>query len=182
MKFGTLPLDEAEGAFLAHSVRAGDLVLKKGRILDAQDVARLRTEGVETVTAARLSPEDVAEDDAAARIAAAVRGAEVESRAPFTGRVNLFADASGLLLLDRERIDQLNRIDEAVTIATLPPHADARAGQMVATVKIIPFAVGKDTLQQVLAVAGGAANGLVRIAPYRALQVHLIQTQLASVK
>ena len=74
MKFGVMPLEEAEGAFLAHSVRAEDVVLKKGRVLDAGDIDRLRKAGVLHVTAARLSPDDVTEDDAAARIAAAAMG------------------------------------------------------------------------------------------------------------
>ncbi|MGI9509107.1 MAG: 4-diphosphocytidyl-2C-methyl-D-erythritol kinase, partial [Geminicoccaceae bacterium] len=91
MKFGVLPLDEAEGAFLAHSIRAGDLVLKKGRVLDGEDVARLRAAGIEEVIAASLGPDDVAEDVAATEIAAAVLGDHVETREAFTGRVNMFA-------------------------------------------------------------------------------------------
>ena len=182
MKFGLMPLAEAEGAFLAHSVRAGDLVLKKGRLLDAEDVERLRIAGISSVTAARLAPDDVAEDDAAARIAAAAMGGSIEARAPFTGRVNLFAAKPGLLLLDEEKIDGLNRIDEAITIATLPPFSDVHEGQMAATVKIIPFAVERARLDRALALAEDAENGLVRLAPYRALDVQLIQTRLASVK
>ena len=182
MKFGPLSLDEAEGAFLAHSVRAGELTLKKGRVLSAGDIDQLRAEGIETVVAARLAADDIAEDDAAERIAAAVQGADVEVRAPFTGRVNLFVAASGLLVLDRDRIDRLNRIDEAITMATLPPFADVQAGQMVATVKIIPFAVSEEKLAKAVAIASEAEAGLVRLAPYRALDVHLIQTRLPSVK
>ena len=182
MKFGALSLDRAEGAFLAHSVRAGDLVLKKGRVLDSEDIARLRASGIEGVIAARLGPDDVAEDAAAARIAAAILGDHVETRAPFTGRVNLFAAKAGLLQLDRQRIDRLNHIDEAITIATLPPFAAVRAGQMVATVKIIPFAVSEAKLSEALDLAGNAEDRLVRMAPYRALDVHLIQTRLQSVK
>ncbi len=182
MRFGTLPLDEAEGAFLAHSLRTGGLVFKKGRVLDAGDIEALRREGVSEVIAAKLEPGDMAEDAAAARIAAAVSGGEIEARAPFTGRVNLFASNSGLLLLDRARIDRLNRIDEAITIATLPPFADVQAGQMVATVKIIPFAVDDHRLQQVLTLADDGDDSLISIRTYRPLSVHLIQTELPSVK
>ncbi len=182
MKFDWLPIDEAEGAFLAHSVRAGDLFLKKGRVLGAGDVAGLRERGVAHVTAARLEPGDIPEDEAAARIAAAVASTSVEARAPFTGRVNLFAPASGLLILDRERIDHLNRIDEAITVATLPPFADVREGQMVATVKVIPFAVDDLCLNRAVSLASEAEDGLVGLQPYRALDVQLIQTELSSVK
>ena len=182
MRFGPLPLAEAEGAFLVHSLRTGTLVFKKGRVLDAGDIDALRDVGVSEVIAAKLDPLDIAEDEAAARIAAAVAGTEIEARAPFTGRVNLFAAGPGLLLLDRERIDRMNLIDEAITMATLPPFADVQAGQMVATVKIIPFAVDERQLQEVLAVADDGEAGLMSVWPYRPLSVHLIQTELPSVK
>ncbi|MGI9488179.1 MAG: NTP transferase domain-containing protein [Geminicoccaceae bacterium] len=182
MKFGVVSLDEAEGAFLAHSIRAGGVVLKKGRVLDCSDIDRLRAAGVLTVTAARLALDDIAEDDAATRIAASVRGSHIDARAPFTGRVNLFARSAGLLLLDPEKIDGLNRIDEAITIATLPPFSDVHSGQMVATVKIIPFAVDKAKLERALEQADDAENGLVSLAPYQPLDVQLIQTRLPGVK
>ncbi|MDW8443261.1 MAG: hypothetical protein RML45_02285 [Acetobacteraceae bacterium] len=47
----------------------------------------------------------------------------------------------GLFRVDRARVDALNAIDEAITLATLPDDTAVEAGEMVATVKIIPFAV-----------------------------------------
>ncbi len=182
MKFGIMPLGEAEGAFLAHSVSAGNLTLKKGRVLSADDIERLRAAGISSVTAAHLAPDDVAEDDAATRIATAVRGEGMEARTPFTGRVNLFAAKAGLLLLEREKVDELNRVDEAITIATLPPFSNVGEGQMVATVKIIPFAVSQVELDRALDLADEAKNGLMRLAPYQPLDVQLIQTRLPGVK
>lgn len=182
MKFGEMALDEAMGAFLAHSIRAGDLLFKKGRVLDAGDIDRLRKNGIETVMAARLSSGDVAEDEAAARIAASVQGRHIVARAPFTGRVNLFAERAGVVLLQGDGINRLNHIDEAITIATVPPYTAVHAGQMVATVKIIPFSVGEAKLKQALSLAGQADEGLISLADYQPLGVQLIQTQLPSVK
>ena len=59
----------------------------------------------------------------------------------FTGRANLFAEAPGVLVVDRAAVDRLNRVDEAITFATLPAFKPVVAGEMIATVKIIPFAV-----------------------------------------
>lgn len=182
MKFGRLPLTEAKGAFLAHSLRTDGFVFKKGRVLDANDIEALLKQGIGEVIVAKLDPGDIAEDDAAARIATAVSGGGIEARAPFTGRVNLFAVKPGLLLVDQARIDRLNRVDEAITIATLPAFADVQAGQMVATVKIIPFAVSERRLQQVLAVANDGEACLISVQPYRPISVHLIQTELPGVK
>jgi molybdenum cofactor cytidylyltransferase len=181
MKFGIVAVDQAEGTLLAHSVRSGDLIYKKGRLLSAADVESLRLAGVETVMAARLEPDDIAEDEAATRIARAAAGEHVELQDAFTGRVNLVAGCSGLLILDQDRLDRLNRIDEAITIATLPAMATVHAGQMAATVKIIPFAVRQDRLVKALSIAG-EASALVRIAPYRQMGAILIQTRLPGVK
>ena len=70
MRFGEIPLGEAVGAILAHSVRLGAAALKKGRVLSAADVAALAAAGIGQVVAARLDPGDIREDEAAGRIAA----------------------------------------------------------------------------------------------------------------
>jgi molybdenum cofactor cytidylyltransferase len=140
MRFGETPLSEAEGAILGHSFRAGKLVFKKGRVLNAEDVAALRSAGRDSVVAARLEPGDIGEDEAARRIAAAVAGPGATASAPFTGRCNLFAETDGLLVVDQERIDRINLVDEAVTVATLAPFSRVGVREMLATIKIIPFA------------------------------------------
>ncbi|HEY0836513.1 MAG TPA: molybdopterin-binding/glycosyltransferase family 2 protein, partial [Azospirillum sp.] len=181
MHFGPVPVEEAEGAILAHSVRKSGLVFKKGRVLSAGDVAALAAAGFTTVVAARLDREDVGEDEAATRIAAAVRGAAVTAAAAFTGRVNLFAESAGVLTLDAERIDRVNLLDESVTIATLSAFAAVTPGQMVATVKIIPFAAPRAVVEQVERVLGDGGPPLA-VAAFRRLRAGLIQTRLWGVK
>ncbi len=183
MRFGEIPLAEAEGAILAHSVHDIGLVFKKGRRLGAEDVERLKAAGRRTVVAAVLEAGDVHEDEAAGRMAAAVTGANLTASAPFTGRVNLFASARGLAVIDRERLDRINRMDESITIATVPQYAAVEPGQMVATIKIIPFAAHDSDLQLSEAVAQtDASAGVVRVAPYRPRKVGLVQTRLAGTK
>ena len=180
MRFGALPLEEAEGAVLAHSVRTGKLALKKGRQLTAADIEALRAAGLEEVIAAKLEQGDIEENKAAGQIAEAVAGAHVRIDRPFTGRVNLYAEQAGILVLDRARIDRLNLLDEAVTLATLPAFAGVEPQQMVATAKIIPFAAAASTIAQWRA---GAEDGpLLQVAPYRGLDVALIQTRLPGTK
>ena len=138
MKFGPVPLKDAEGALLAHSIRVEGAVFRKGRLLSAADLAALAQAGVEEVTAARFEPGDMDEDSAAAAIAAAVAGEGLEVAAPFTGRVNLFAPERGVLTVEAGQVDRLNLLDESITLATLPPWSLVERRQMVATVKVIP--------------------------------------------
>ena len=58
-----------------------------------------------------------------------------------------------MVVVDRARIDRLNLVDEAVTLGTLPAFASVRSGQMVATIKIIPFAAPQAAIERCLAIA-----------------------------
>ncbi len=182
MIFGPLPIAQALGAVLAHAVTAGERRLKKGRVLDADDLAALEAAGIDEVVAALLEAHDVAEDRAATRAAACLIGPDLSAGAAFTGRVNLFAEASGLLMLDRGEIDRLNRVDEALTIATLPPLAAVEPGQMVATVKIIPFAAPEEAVARWEAIAAAGPRPPLGLARFRPRPVALIQTLLPGLK
>jgi molybdenum cofactor cytidylyltransferase len=140
MKFEQVPLRSAAGAILAHSIPTPSGAIKKGRVLGDDEIARLAAAGVERVTAALLEAGDVGEDAAAARVAAALSGAAMHVAEPFTGRANLYADASGLVEIDAAHLGRLNSLDEGLTIATVPAFERVARGQMIATVKVITFA------------------------------------------
>jgi len=183
MKFGAVPLAEAEGAILAHSIAVAGGVIKKGIWLGPEQIARLAEAGVARITVARLEAGDVGEDCAAARVAAAITGDQVRSADAFTGRVNLFAARDGLVVIDATAAAALNALDEAVTIATLAPFTRVTAGQMVATVKIITFAVAETIVAEAESIAYSAAGGAVlRVAPFQPLRVALILTTVAGSK
>jgi molybdenum cofactor cytidylyltransferase len=181
--FGTLSTTEAAGAILAHTVAAGDVVFRKGRRLSEADAATLRAAGVQEIQAARLERGDIHEDQAAERVATVLQGPGLTASAAFTGRVNLFAEAAGVVVIDRERIDRLNRLDESITIATLPEWAEVAPKQMVATIKIIPFAAPTDAVALVEVMSSLPERGpALRLARYRPLKVGLIQTRLPTTK
>ncbi|MGI9414241.1 MAG: 4-diphosphocytidyl-2C-methyl-D-erythritol kinase, partial [Hyphomicrobiales bacterium] len=180
MKFGMTPLNGAEGAVLAHSVRHAGGVFKKGRVLSAGDIGALAAAGLTQVMAARLEPGDVAEDRAAGALARAAAADRALAAEPFTGRANIYADAHGLALIDVERIDAVNRIDESLTIATVPNYQVVEPKQMLATVKIIPFAVSETVLESALGLC--CEGGLVRVAPFAHHEVGLVLTELPQTK
>ncbi|MGE0627958.1 MAG: NTP transferase domain-containing protein [Hyphomicrobiaceae bacterium] len=179
MIFGKVNIGDAIGAVLAHSLQTRSGIVKKGRPLDEGDVEKLRAAGYGSVVAARLDADDVGEDDAAAAVAAALAGNGVRVAAPFTGRCNIYAESAGVTCLDVERLMALNLIDEAITVATVPQYERATEGQMLATVKIVPFAVSKNILDQAIEKARG---GLVSLAPFRPVRAGLILTRLAGTK
>jgi molybdenum cofactor cytidylyltransferase len=177
MKFGAVPVNEAVGATAVHSIRQGELVLKKGTLIGSKEVEALTRAGVKEIVVARGEAGDVAEDQAAADIAAAIAGPSVRSEHAFTGRCNLFADNAGILVVNKDAIDHLNRIDEAVTLATLAAYKPVVEGEMVATVKIIPFAVSARARDSAVAQAA-KAKPVIRVAPYKVKKIGIVSTLL----
>jgi molybdenum cofactor cytidylyltransferase len=177
MKFGPVAPRDALGATAVHSIRQGELVLKKGTLIGEAEVATLQAAGVKEIVVARLEPGDVSEDQAAAEIAASVAGEGMRADHAFTGRCNLFAETAGVLVVDKDAIDRLNRIDEAVTLATLAAYKPVVEGEMIATVKIIPFAVAADARDQAVAEAA-KAKPVIRIAPYKIRKLGIVSTLL----
>ncbi|SNX69315.1 molybdenum cofactor cytidylyltransferase [Cereibacter ovatus] len=179
MRFGPVPTAEALGAILAHSVPLpGGGRLRKGMILGPEDLADLRAARIAEVTVARLDPGDVPEDAAAARLAAALvpdpAAALLARSDAFTGRVNLNAMAPGLVALDAARIHALNRIDPAITLATLAPLMRVTPGMLVGTVKIISYAVAPGAL----AAAEHVARAAIRILPVTRASAGLLLTEV----
>ena len=177
MKFGSVPLDAARGAILVHSRSAGERRLRKGQVLDDAAIAALAAAGAREVVVVELEPADVSENEAAAQLAAALLGPGVRAGIAGTGRVNLFAEAAGLAVIDRARIDAINAVSEAITVATVAADARVAARQIVATVKLIPFAVPEDDVGACVAAAASDVPA-VRLAAFRPRRLGLLQTTL----
>ncbi|MDB5580939.1 MAG: 4-diphosphocytidyl-2C-methyl-D-erythritol kinase [Bradyrhizobium sp.] len=175
MKFGPASPADAVGGVTVHTLRQGSLVLKKGTTIGAAEVAALHKAGVTEIVVVRLEPGDVSEDVAAASIAQAVAGDGVNVERAFTGRANLFAARAGVLVVDRARVDRINDVDEAITFATLAAFKPVVEGEMIATVKIIPF--GVEAALRDAAVTAASGGGL-RVAPYVIKRVGIVSTLL----
>lgn len=142
MRLAPVSLDQAEGSILAHNIAGpdGHRLFRKGRLLTADDVRLLRETGRTSVYVAELAPDDIGEDDAARRIAIAVAGKGAQCAGAASGRVNLTAAVHGVLRVDVSRVTDIN-LSEGITLSTLPTHSPVQPRQIIATIKIIPFAV-----------------------------------------
>lgn len=157
MRFGPVPLEAAEGAILAHAVEIAGGVLRKGTVLDGRALAALREGGRTSVICARLEAGDVGENLAAARLAAVLQGQGLSATQATTGRVNLHATEAGIAAVDAARIGAVNAVNPLITVATLAPFRRVAVGQMVATIKIISWAVPQSDLARAEAAAGTAS-------------------------
>lgn len=181
MKFGAVPLDQAEGKILGHNIAGPDgrRLFRKGRPLSAADVAKLDGLGRESVYVAQPEADDVDENRAALRLAQAAAGAHVTVSKPTTGRANLHAATLGIARIDPERLLQVNLLD-SVTLATVEQHSVVRPKQMVATLKIISYAVPENIVREAErigrsdTVAAERPSPIVRVDPLTPRKVGMI--------
>jgi len=185
MKFGPVPVANAVGKILGHNIAAADgrRALRKGKPLSAKDIERLQALGRQVVYVAELEADDVGENAAAKRIAVAALGSATTDNlrlsGPAAGRVNFLSNVLGVLRVDAERLTRLNEI-QGVTAATLKSHSPVRTRQIVATVKIIPYALPEQSVQAAESIC--AARPLIRVDALRHQNVALILSGSASVR
>ena len=114
-------------------------------MLTADDIALLEANGIADVVVAKLDPDDLHEDIAAQAVADAfvpiANGLRLTKA--ITGRVNVVATAPGIFRCDEAAIDAVNAVDPMITIATLPQYQRVMTGDLVATIKIISYAVAQ---------------------------------------
>lgn len=173
MKFGAVPLGQANGAILAHSLMLADGPIRKGRVLGQVEIDRLQAAGLETVIVAEVGAEDLSEDAAAALLGEALLGAHMTLGPVFTGRVNLLAETAGVIEVDAAAIAAANAVDEGLTVATLPNLMRVAPDQLLATVKVIPYGIAET---QARASAKALEDSAIQLHPFLGGRARLVQT------
>jgi molybdenum cofactor cytidylyltransferase len=181
MDFKEISLGQAENTILAHSLNLTKRKLKKGTLLSREDVIELEENNYHSVMVAIPAKDDIPEDIAAENLASAIAGELVDVERPITGRCNLRAKTDGLLVIDRALLDQINLVNESLTIATVEPYAPVYQGQLIATIKVIPYVVANATLQTCLSIANKTSN-IIRVATFKSKSVGFIQTSVNGLK
>jgi len=178
MIFGPCPVSECAGAILAHSVKLTNGRLRKGAVLSKNDVRLLQDHGVSEVVVARLEDGELGENEAAERLACGLSVAVgCKLTEAFTGRVNVVASGPGVALIDSERINRFNLVHPMITVATVPDLHQVDAGTMLATIKIISFAVP----EAAVAAATDLLRGAIRVAAPVVRSAQLIVSEIDGV-
>lgn len=180
MRLETRKVEAAAGTVLAHSLKLDDGTrLRKGQLLDEALLERLAKAGVDELIVAVPEAGDILENEAATRIAAALGTTGIVMEAASTGRVNFFAAHNGLFQVSRAVVDRINRIDPAITLATLNDLEAVNEGRMVATIKIIPYGVSASAMN---AIAQLDTSDAFAVLAFKPMRVGMVATQLPTVK
>ena len=149
MKFSKISVKYALNNILAHSIVIDGKRLNKGKILNNKDILHLKKNKIEKLTCAILDKNDIQEDTAANQIIKNFKNNKIAVEKAFTGRANILAAKSGLLVIDEEKINKFNKISTDITIATLRNYVKVEKGEMIATIKIISFSVPDNKLKRI---------------------------------
>ena len=162
------------GTVLVHDVRdaRGAICLAKGRVLNLDDVARLRSVPWQELHVASLAPDDLHEDDAGPRLACAAAGSGVRVGERSAGHWPLIAIRRGIVDI---AIDSLTDVNgrEGLSVYTLFHGHVVDEGEVVARAKITPFAVPRALVESAVETARASA-GLVRVRPFRNARIGAI--------
>lgn len=176
MKFGPCALSDCLDAILVHAVYLPDGRIAKGTCLTSDHLSRLRANGIDDIIVARLEDGDLGEDAAADMIAKAMMPANVRLSVAATGRVNIYATQRGLLRVDRLRLRDINMVDEGITLSTVQHNQLVEAGDLIATLKIIPYSVAETAVATVIGL--GAGEPVISFHALRPRSFGLIQTRI----
>lgn len=157
-----------EESLICHDVRnparRSEVLVRKGSRLAAAEVMALLERGVPEVHLAIPDAGDLAEDEAAARLGAAVAGQGVSVGRPHFGQVSLTSEVRGLLRVRVDRLDAANR-QPGVLVVTSQSECAADQGATLAVVKCAPLLMPENVLQAVA--AGGAVVEVEAFQPRR---------------
>jgi hypothetical protein len=166
------------GAVLVRDLLVDGERWSKGRRLSAEDLALLAGEGavalgIKALTVIIPGPDELHEDEAATRLAAAVAGPGLITRGPAESRIDLLAAADGVLHVRTRELELLNRVDP-LEVFTALDGSIVRAGQLVASVKVAPHVVEAAVVDAGARHAGFGRRPLVWVAPFRPMRVGVV--------
>jgi hypothetical protein len=172
---GARPPARLAGAVLTRDLVVAEARWSKGRRLSTADLEALSTAPpAPAVTVLVPGPGDLHEDEAARRLAEAVRGAEpgLELRGPVDSRVDLVAAFPGVVRVRLADLERLNRHDPLEVFTVLDGRVVGR-GDLVASVKVGPHLVSGTVVEAGERIAR-RHGPLVRVRAFRPLPIAVL--------
>jgi hypothetical protein len=165
--------DTFVGSVLLASIRTKRSRYSKGTVLDEVIVTDIRDAVVagalnQPVSLAWPSPNDLHEDEAARRLAHAVAGPGVIVGRIHQSRIDLLAEADGVLHIRTDVLEAVNTIDPLEVFTLFDGQAVAE-GQPVAGVKVAPHLVDAAAVERGEELVGD--EGLAALRRYRPIRV-----------
>lgn len=171
--------EEAVGQVLCHDVTqiirgvTKGARFRKGHIITKEDIPVLLSLGKDHVYIWENDAHMLHENDAARILYDLCAGAHMHPSEIKEGKIEVKADQDGLLKVDTERLNAVNRLGEMM-IASRHGNFPVKAGDTIAGTRIIPLVIEKEKMERAKAVAGG--EPIFRLLPFRHRRVGIVTT------
>ena len=165
-----LRVEDAVGQVLCHDITqiipgvTKDAVFRKGHIIRAEDIPVLLRVGKEHIYVWENNENMLHENDAADILRALCQGPHMRASAPKEGKIELTAEADGLLLVDVERLRAVNALGDMM-IATRAGGFPVKKGDKLCGTRVIPLVIEKAKMEQARKAAG--PDPLLQLLPFR---------------
>ncbi len=175
MRFGLFDISQSLGGVIAHKLKTPNMSLKKGHIIDHETLKQMKHDKVSKAYIALPDKDDLNENLAATTLAQSLHLKNCRISHPHHGRVNIYAEENGLFRVNEALINRLNEQTEDIGISTLADQTIVKVGQMLATIKVIPFFVSEKTINKLDQQC--TEQLAMETAPFSAHNSQLIMTQ-----
>lgn len=171
-------VQDAIGMTLCHDITAmvdgfKGAAFKRGHVITQEDIPKLLDIGKQHVFIWEENADEIHEEDAARRLSQMtnVNGAHYGNISE--GKIQLFADQDGMFRVDKALLAAVNRIGD-ITITTLPDHYPVKAGDRLASMRIVPLVTEERQIAEAEALCAG--KQLYDLRPFKPLKVGIIIT------
>lgn len=177
-------VEDAVGMILPHDftqILPGQFkgrLFRKGHQIQEEDIPALLSIGKEHIYVMELEPGYLHEDEAAQRMAEAIRGSHIMLTEPHEGKVTLKSAIHGLAKIDKAFIDRANAMDQIV-MSTITTNRVVTPGHPLVGTRVIPLIVEEAKVAEIERLANewaGEGRSILEVKPFRKLRVGMITT------
>lgn len=173
-------IEKAVGMVLGHDLTRivpGEYkgpAFKKGHIIREEDLPLLLDMGKETLFVLDIPAGRLHENEAAARLAQALKGEHLSPQGPSEGKISLVAQVRGLLKVQVAPLRRINAVPDII-VSTLHDNTVCSAGDVVASTRIIPLVIAEKKVQKVEKICA-RSGAVVTIKPLEKKKVGVVVT------
>lgn len=172
-------VQDAVGQILCHDmmqIRKGEkktLLFSKGHVLEQKDIPLLKDNGKEYIFVWENNGKVLLQNEAAADLYDLCRNDHMHPTPIQEGQVHLVADIDGLLLVNKEKLKEINSQEDLI-VATRHGRFPVKKGEVIAGARVIPLGIDKDKIREVREILG--EEKLLTLMPYHHKKVGILTT------
>ena len=170
---------EAENHVLCHDITVivkdvkKGVAFKKGHVVTREDIPELLKLGKDHLYVWEKDDSMYHEDEAAAILRDICMGENMRATEPKEGKIELIATCDGLLVIDSEKLQAVNDIEEMM-IASRHSMTSVKAGDKLAGTRVIPLVIKKEKMEWAKRAAG--EKPIMNVVPFKPLKVGIVTT------